>query len=208
MAPRRVWVKRSACSATLVSYLEDAVVDELRDQVIRKYANSLGRKFDSPDIVTKITPRQGSNRQAQQERLLNPDETLLSVLDTYYPGGQTIEEALVINVPTCYTPRPSPRYTFYSHHHSESGKHGDDFPLMLESKNAPMPPPRPPSSLADADSPSGSIPTTDVVPSLPSSGSLGSQRTSDSPTTLCQVLTMPGMLISLLLSLFSGRNND
>ncbi|KAJ5481367.1 hypothetical protein N7475_000179 [Penicillium sp. IBT 31633x] len=90
-------------------------------------------------------PRQGSNRQVQ-ERLLNPDEMLSSVLDTYYPGGQTIEEALVVNVPTRYTPRPSPRYTFYSHHHSEPGKHGDYFPLMSESKNAPVPSPRPPSS--------------------------------------------------------------
>ncbi|KAJ5365205.1 hypothetical protein N7517_008091 [Penicillium concentricum] len=166
MAPRRVWVKRSACSATLVSYLEDAIVDELRDQVIRKYANSLRRKFDSPDIVTKITPRQGLNRQAQQERLLNLDEILSSVLDAYYPRGQTIEEALVINVPTGYTPRPSPRYTFYGRRRSECSKHGDYSPLMLESKDAPVlpPPPRPPSSLAGVDPPSGLIPTTDVAP--------------------------------------------
>lgn len=166
-------------------------MDELRDQVIRKYANSLGRKFDSPDIVTKITPRQALNGQAQQERLLDPDEILSSVLDSYYPGGQTVEEALVISVPTRYTRRPSPRYTSYSHHNTESGKHGDYFPLMLESKNAPVPPPRPPSSLAGADLPSGSIPTTDVVPSLPSPGSRVSQHISGSPTTLCQVSKMP-----------------
>jgi osomolarity two-component system response regulator SSK1 len=177
--------------------MENAVVDELRDQVIRKYANSLGRKFDSPDIVTTITPRQGLNRQAQQERLLNPDEKLSSVLDTYYPGGQTIEEALVIDVPTRYNPSPSSRYTFYSHGNSESGQHGDSFPLMLRSENAPVPPPRPPSPLAGADPPSRSISTTDVVPSLPSPGSLGPQHTSNSPATLCQVPTMPGMLIFL-----------
>lgn len=188
--------------------MEDAVVDELRDQVIRKYANSLGRKFDSPDIVTTITPRQDLNRQAQQERLLNPDEMLSSVLDTYYPGGQTIEEALVIDVPTRYDPRPSTRSTFYSHGNSESGKHGDSLPLILGSKNAPVPPPRPPSSLAGAEPPSRSVSTTDVVPSLPSPGSLGSQHTLDSPATLCRAPTMPGMLIFLLLSLFSGRRND
>ncbi|KAK9847208.1 hypothetical protein MYU51_020333 [Penicillium brevicompactum] len=141
--------------------------------------------------MTTITPRQDLNRQAQQERLLNPDEMLSSVLDTYYPGGQTIEEALVIDVPTRYDPRLSPRYTFHSHDNSESGKHGDSFPLELGSKNATVPPPRPSSSLAGAEPPSRSVSTTDVVPSLPSPGSLGSQHTSDSPVTLCQPPTMP-----------------
>ncbi|KAJ6001152.1 hypothetical protein N7481_001561 [Penicillium waksmanii] len=188
MTPRRVWVKRSACSATLVSHMEDAVVDELRDQVILKYANSLGREFDSPDIVTTITPRQDPNRQAQQPRLLNPDEMLSSVLDTYYPGGQTIEEALVIDVPTRYNQRPSPHFASYSHDNSESDKHGDSFPFRL-SKNALVSPPHPQSSFASTEPPSRSVRSTDIVPSLLSPGSVVSQHTLDSPVTLCQLPT-------------------
>jgi osomolarity two-component system response regulator SSK1 len=153
-----------------------------------KYANSLGRKFDAPDIATKITLRQGSNRQAQQERLLNPDEVLSSVLGTYYPGGQTIEEALVIDAPT--------------------GNHSDYLPLIPET-NALVPPSHPPSSPATASPPSNSILPTDVVPLLPLPGSLASRDTSDSPTTtLNQAHNMPGTLISLLLFLFSGRHDD
>lgn len=34
-----------------MSILEAAVVDELHDQMILKYMNSLGKMFDSPDIV-------------------------------------------------------------------------------------------------------------------------------------------------------------
>lgn len=96
-ARRRVWVRRSTGSATLVSCSDDALVDELRDMLVLKFANSLRRVFDPPDIVVTITPRGNSNLQTFRERLLGPDEVLSSVLDEYYPGGQTIEEALITN---------------------------------------------------------------------------------------------------------------
>ncbi|KAJ5689469.1 hypothetical protein N7462_003861 [Penicillium macrosclerotiorum] len=194
MVHRRIWVKRPGGSATLVPCLEDAVVDELRDQVIMKYANSLGRAFDSPDIVIRISAREGSNRQASPERLLSPEEVLSSVLDTYYPGGQTIEEALVIEAPSRRTPKPSPRHSIYHHHHSEPGEHGEYFPLMPVNPNVPTPPAHPSSSGA-ANAPSISILTTGVVPPLPSPGSRGSRHhrrppltrhTTNSPTMLGQ----------------------
>ena len=95
---RRVWIRRSTGSATLISCLDDAVVDELRDSVVLKFANSLGRRFDSPDIVITITPRVGTDVQTFPERRLSPNEVLSSVLDAYYPGGQTIQEALIADV--------------------------------------------------------------------------------------------------------------
>jgi hypothetical protein len=97
---RHVWIRRSTGSATLVSCLDDALVDELRNLVILKFANSLGRRFDSPDIVITITPRLSADLQAFPERRLKPDEVLSLVLDAYYPGGQTMEEALIIDVST------------------------------------------------------------------------------------------------------------
>ncbi|KAJ5176694.1 uncharacterized protein N7482_002571 [Penicillium canariense] len=182
MVHRRIWVKRPGGSATLVPCLEDAVVDELRDQVIMKYANSLGRSFDSPDIVIRISAREGSNRQQTPERLLSPEEVLSSVLDTYYPGGQTVEEALLIDAPTRRTPKPSPRHSIYHHHHSEPGEHGDYFPLMPVNPKGPTPPAHPSSSGA-ANAPSISILTTGVAPALPSPGSRGTRHHRRPPLT-------------------------
>lgn len=202
MVQRRIWVKRPGASATLVPCLEDAVVDELRDQVIMKYANSLGRSFDSPDIVIRISAREGSNRQQTPERLLSPEEVLSSVLDSYYPGGQTVEEALLIEAPTRRTPKPSPRHPVYLHHHSEPGEHGEYFPLMPP--NGHTPPAHPPSS-GTANAPSISILTTGVAPALPSPGTRASRHhrrppltrhATNSPTMLGQPPTLTGTIVS------------
>ncbi|OOQ85722.1 putative response regulator [Penicillium brasilianum] len=198
MVQRRIWVKRPGGSATLVPCLEDAVVDELRDQVIMKYANSLGRTFDSPDIVIRISAREGSNRQQTPERLLSPEEVVASVLDSYYPGGQTVEEALLIEAPTRRTPKPSPRHPVYLHHHSEPGEHGDYFPLMPVNPKGHTPPAHPASAGA-TNAPSISILTTGVAPALPSPGTRAARHhrrppltrhTTNSPTILGQPPTI------------------
>jgi osomolarity two-component system, response regulator SSK1 len=101
---RKIWVKRPGASATLVSIGEDDVVDDVRDMILRKYRNSLGALFDSPDLTLRIVPRE-----QRQERTLGPEEPMLRTLEAYFPGGQTVDEALVIDVPLRRTPRPSPR---------------------------------------------------------------------------------------------------
>lgn len=104
MVMRKIWVKRPGGSATLVTINEDDVVDDVRDMILRKYANSLGRQFDSPDLTLRIRP--GGN---QQERMLGPEEPMARTLDAYFPSGQTIDDALIIDVPLRRTPRASPR---------------------------------------------------------------------------------------------------
>lgn len=104
MANRKIWVKRPGASATLVTILEDNLVDDVRDMILKKYANTLGRSFDSPDVTLRIVPREN-----RQERALGPEEPICQVLDAYFPGGQTVDEALVIDVPLRRTPRPSPQ---------------------------------------------------------------------------------------------------
>lgn len=101
---RKVWVRRPSASATLIHIGETDVVDDVRDLILRKYANSLGRQFDSPDLTLRIIPREH-----QRERALSPDEHMIRTLEAYFPGGQTVEEALLIDVPLRRTPRPSPR---------------------------------------------------------------------------------------------------
>lgn len=103
---RKIWVKRPHASPTLVTINEDDLVDDVRDMILRKYANSLGRNFDSPDLTLRICPRD----QSQKERLLGPEEHMARTIDSNYPGGQNVDEAFVIDIPR-RTPKPSPRPT-------------------------------------------------------------------------------------------------
>ncbi|KKK14292.1 hypothetical protein ARAM_007017 [Aspergillus rambellii] len=170
MGSRKIWVKRPGGSATLVPTSEDALVDELRDQVVLKYANSLGKTFDAPDIIIRIATREGTTRQATPDRILSPEEPLCPVLDSCYPGGQTIEEALIIEIPQRRTPRPSPRHPVY-YHHSEPGEHGDYFPLMPANPNVPTPSTHASNTstgVSGHPAPSISILTTGMAPALPS----------------------------------------
>ncbi|KAK3996266.1 response regulator mcs4 [Cladorrhinum sp. PSN332] len=106
MVTRKIWVKRLGGSPTLVTINEEDLVDDVRDMILRKYSNSLGRQFDAPDLVLKIIPRE----QQRQDRILGPEEPMARTLDAYFPGGQTVEEALLIDVPQRrLSPRSSPR---------------------------------------------------------------------------------------------------
>lgn len=105
MMTRKLWVRRPGASATLVTINEDDLVDDVREMILRKYGNSLGRQFDAPDLTLRIAPRDH-----RQERTLNPDEPMSRTLDLCFPGGQTLDEALIIDIPLVRrTPRASPR---------------------------------------------------------------------------------------------------
>ena len=105
MATRKLWVRRPGGSATIVTINEEDLVDDVRELILRKYSNSLGRQFDAPDVTLRIVPREGQ----RQERVLGPEEPMARTIDAYFPGGQTVDEALLIDVPHRRTPRVSPR---------------------------------------------------------------------------------------------------
>ena len=171
MLHRKIWVKRSGASATLVSINEDDLVDDVRDRILKKYANSLGRNFDAPDVTLRIVPR--SHRHSQGERILGPEEPIARTLDAYFPGGQTVEEALVIDVPR-RTPRHSPRpYYLEDSRPVESGT--DYFPIIPAAQQSPHVPSN--ISVASGHTSSHHIPlhaisvlNTGQVPPLPSPG--------------------------------------
>ncbi|KAL4991949.1 hypothetical protein BDW68DRAFT_150865 [Aspergillus falconensis] len=182
MGLRKIWVKRPGGSATLLPTSEDALVDELRDQVVIKYANSLGKTFDAPDIIIRIATREGT-RLPTPDRILSPEEPLWAVVDSYYPGGQTIGEALLIEIPQRRTPKPSPRRNVYFAQ-SEPGEHGDYFPLMPTNINLSTPPTHQSTAANSAGThaaPSISILTTGHAPQVPSPG--GRTRTRRPPLT-------------------------
>ncbi|RMD40449.1 hypothetical protein DV735_g4708, partial [Chaetothyriales sp. CBS 134920] len=106
---RKLWVRRPGGSATQVEVSDGDLVDNVRDAILTKYANSLGRCIDSPDISLKAITRDPANRGPSSERLLGPEEPIGHTLDDLYPGGQTIDDALIVDVPKPRTPRPSPK---------------------------------------------------------------------------------------------------
>jgi osomolarity two-component system response regulator SSK1 len=118
MLHRKIWVKRPNASATLVQIREDDLVDDVRDMILKKYANSLGKNFDAPDVTLRIRPRDSTSKAA--DRTLGPEEEMCRTLDAYYPGGQTVNDALLIEVPQRRTPKPSPRIPLYYAHHDDS----------------------------------------------------------------------------------------
>lgn len=182
MLHRKIWVKRPGASPTLVSIREDDLVDDVRDMILKKYANSLGRSFDSPDVTLRIVSRVDTQR-AQTERILGPEEEMCRTLDVFFPGGQRVEEALLIDIPVKENPRPSPAYHTYSalddYRPRENGT--DYFPQMPA---AAMPPPPPPqandprlstihqgsSSQVPEHARSMSVLNTGQLPALPSPG--------------------------------------
>ena len=105
---RKIWVKRQGGSATQVQIREDDLVDDVREAILKKYGNSLGRTFDAPDVDIKVFPRSHSQSKRPKERVLAPDEDMCRTLDAFYPGGQTIDEALIICISQRHTPQPSP----------------------------------------------------------------------------------------------------
>lgn len=133
MTLRKVWVKRPGASATLITMTDGDLVDDVRDMILRKYTNSLGRSYDPPDLTLRIVGRRTSMRVSPgAERILGPEEHLTRLLDIYYPGGQAVDEALIIDVPH-RTPRASPRGTSHVHFHSDDsrpGVGGEYFPPM------------------------------------------------------------------------------
>ena len=190
MLHRKIWVKRPGASATLVSINEEDLVDDVRDMILKKYANSLGRSFDSPDVTLRIVPRDHARRNSHGERTLGPEEPITKTLDTYFPGGQTVDEALIIDVPQRRTPRHSPRVpmNYYITEDLRPLEGGTDyFP--------PMPPqaatsPHLPSGLVAASGAGPHHPSlqhsisvlgTGQLPPLPSPGSRGTRIASHRP---------------------------
>lgn len=197
MAVRKVWVRRGNASATQVAISPDDLVDDVRDAVIRKYLNSLGRTFDAPDVSLRICPREQTNK-AGNERTLAPDEPILRLIDAYYPGGQKVEEALIIDVPQRRTPKPSPRMgphlqSYYIPEEIRPGEAGDYFPPMpaLQSPHLNAQGTLPTLHPANSHLHSMAVLTTGQLPPLPSPGGrsnrhrpkAGRQHTS-SPTIL------------------------
>ncbi|KAH6718538.1 putative two-component response regulator SSK1p [Leptodontidium sp. MPI-SDFR-AT-0119] len=199
MVSRKIWVKRPGASATLVTIHEDDLVDDVRDMILKKYANSLGRNFDAPDVTLRIVPRE-----QRQERTLGPEEPMGRTLDAYFPGGQTVDEALVIDVPVKRTPKPSPqpqRIYYDELRPTEAGS--DYFPPMPPAAPSPHLPHSVPVGVNGQNghhplaAHSMSVLTTGHVPALPSPGSSSRRHHSNRPRIGRQHTSSPTVISGL-----------
>ncbi|KAI0153846.1 hypothetical protein BJ166DRAFT_617086 [Pestalotiopsis sp. NC0098] len=164
MVTRKIWVKRPGASATMITINEDDMVDDVRDMILRKYANSLGRQFDSPDLTLRIVPKDQSARQLQ------PDEPMGRTLDAYFPGGQGVDDALLIDIPPRRTPKASPIPRYYADDTNRPHESGTDYfpPFVPQAPHHPNPAAMPPATVHFP--PSMAIVNNGQLPPLPSPG--------------------------------------
>ena len=189
MPHRKIWVKRPNAVPTQVSIGEDDLVDDVKDMILRKYANSLGRNFDPPDVTIKVALGPHSSRHTN-ERTLGPDENISKILDLHYPGGQSLDEALIIDVPQRRTPKHSPMVAmpYYITDDLRPGEHAGDYfpPMPVNGAHSP----HLPTSLSVSSGHGGihrppahthsiSVLETGHLPNLPSPGAGGRTRHSD-----------------------------
>lgn len=141
MVPKKIWVKRPGSSATQVTIKEDDLVDDVRDTILRKYSNSLGRNFDPPDVILRMVYRKPAGRYSNSERTLGPEEPMLKLLEHHFPDGQSVDEALIIDVPKRQTPRQSPRMAmqYYLPEDHRPHENGTDYfpPMPLAAQQSP-----------------------------------------------------------------------
>ncbi|BFZ53485.1 Two-component response regulator SSK1p [Savitreella phatthalungensis] len=96
----RLWIKRGTNGTPAsIQLRESDLIDDVKDAVFRKYPVALARNFDSPDVsicVVKPGQTKGSSIEA---RVLAVDDEIGKVVASHFPGGQRVEDALVIQVP-------------------------------------------------------------------------------------------------------------
>ena len=71
---------------------EDFLVDDLREVILKRYPQSLGKHHDSADLTIRIH----DNGEPDEGRVLAPDESVIKILMEEYPHGQKSSEAWTV----------------------------------------------------------------------------------------------------------------
>ena len=217
MVPKKVWVKRPGSSATQVIIKEEDLVDDVRDTILSKYNNSLGRNFDPPDITIRMVYRRQSAKHSNSERTLGPEEPIVKLLELHYPGGQSVEDALIIDVPKRQTPRHSPRIAtqYYIPEDVRPQESGTDYfpPMPLASQHSPhlLTNLSIPSAQAGSLHPpvhSMAILTTGQLPNLPSPGGRARHSQNNRPRYGRQHTSSPTVIQSGPIALNHGEHRQ
>lgn len=84
-----------------VEITDDYLVDDLREAILKKYPQSLGKHHDSADLSIQIPTRRANPDDSdggviEGQRILQPDESVIKILTEEYPDGQKSEDAWLI----------------------------------------------------------------------------------------------------------------
>ncbi|CAK9436744.1 uncharacterized protein LODBEIA_P12660 [Lodderomyces beijingensis] len=113
--PKRIWVKTPNGNPTTITAYSEDIVDDLKTLVIQKYPNTIGRYDDAANLILKIdvSNSRGTNTSPNTNLksavdnnnnnninyiILEPDQNVWHLLDTYFPHGMGMNDALVIDV--------------------------------------------------------------------------------------------------------------
>ncbi|KAK6201479.1 uncharacterized protein RJT21DRAFT_84983 [Scheffersomyces amazonensis] len=90
---RRVWVKKVNGTPTTLIINQDYIVDDLKQDIMYKFPNSLAKIYDPADLRIILV------RNNQNRINLEPDQSVWTILDQYFPGGMTKNNAFLIEEP-------------------------------------------------------------------------------------------------------------
>lgn len=84
-----------------VELTADFLIDDLREAILKKYPQSLGKHHDSADLSIQIPTRRNNSDDSdgstvEGQRILRPDESVIKILTEEYPDGQKSDDAWLI----------------------------------------------------------------------------------------------------------------
>lgn len=123
---RRIWIMRAGGTPTTIMIERDYLVDDVKQAVVAKFPQTLGRVFDASDLSIKMNLESRSHalkkplpsplqlllllrpgrlspdrRHAAAFLLVNlkPDQNVWGLVDQYFPKGMTMEDAFLVEAP-------------------------------------------------------------------------------------------------------------
>ncbi|WPK23554.1 hypothetical protein PUMCH_000795 [Australozyma saopauloensis] len=135
---RRVWVKRLTGTPTTIMVGPDQLIDDLKQAVVNKFPNSLARHFDPAEIqiLVRVSGRENttSGRRTNKKKparnpalssedvakssqewqdqdsvvALAPDQIVWDVINEYWGGAMSIEDAFIVDADANETMPPVP----------------------------------------------------------------------------------------------------
>ena len=132
--PRRIWVKMPQGTPTTILAYRDDIIDDLKSQIIQKYPNSIGRFEDAANLSLKLDKLNSPstenvletqpNGPINEARLLEPDRNVWQVLNTYFPQGMGMKDAILIeSFGHSNAKEAAPKGSHHRHSYSDQGGH-------------------------------------------------------------------------------------
>lgn len=136
---RRIWVKVLTGNPTTLMVQPEDLIDDVKTMVIAKYPNTLGKQWDSADLVIQLNYKERKNLSVSPEKsglyasspsssglVYNPmnklipleaDQNIFHILDTYYSSGMSMYDAFIIKHPREEFQHPAKVYSPPVYHH-------------------------------------------------------------------------------------------